>query len=146
MAHIRKTIREHIGTALTGLSTTGGSVYQSRVFPINASKLPALLVFTKDEEIIETSLKKPRSQHRQLQVIIEAHIKGTADIDDTIDTISEEVEEAMVSDVTRGGHAKDTRLQSTEIEFEEATSKVGLCRFTYVIDYVTVENAVQTGV
>jgi len=83
---------------------------------------------------------------RQLQVIIEAHIKGTSNIDDTIDTIAEEVEEAMVTDVSRGGHAKDTRLVSTEIEFEEATSKVGLAIFTYVIEYATVENAVQTGV
>ena len=146
MAHIRKTIRENIGTALTGLSTTGTSVFESRTFPINFSALPALLIYTKDEEVVEFSLKTPRTQFRQLQVIIEAHIKGTSNIDDTIDTIAEEVEEAMVTDVTRGGHAKDTRLVSTEIEFEEATSKVGLAIFTYVIEYATVENAVQTGV
>ena len=146
MAHIRKSIRENIGTALTGLSTTGSSVFESRTFPLNFSHLPALLVYTKDEEISEYSLRNPRTQFRQLQVVIEAHIKGTSNIDDTIDTIAEEVEDAMVSDITRGGHAKDTRLQSTEIEFEEATSKVGLGRFTYVIDYATVENAVQTGV
>ncbi len=146
MAHIRKTIRENIGTALTGLSTTGSSVFESRTFPINFSALPALLIYTKDEEVIEFSLKTPRTQFRQLQVIIEAHIKGTSNIDDTIDTIAEEVEEAMVTDVSRGGHAKDTRLVSTEIEFEEATSKVGLAIFTYVIEYATVENAVQTGV
>ena len=146
MAHIRKTIRENIGTALTGLSTTGTSVFESRTFPLNFSALPALLIYTKDEEVIEFSLKTPRTQFRQLQVIIEAHIKGTSNIDDTIDTIAEEVEEAMVTDVSRGGHAKDTRLVSTEIEFEEATSKVGLAIFTYVIEYATVENAVQTGV
>ena len=131
---------------MTGLSTTGTSVFESRTFPINFSALPALLIYTKDEEVIEFSLKTPRTQFRQLQVIIEAHIKGTSNIDDTIDTIAEEVEEAMVTDVTRGGHAKDTRLVSTEIEFEEATSKVGLAIFTYVIEYATVENAVQTGV
>ena len=146
MAHIRKTIRENIGTALTGLSTTGTSVFESRTFPLNFSALPALLIYTKDEEVIEFSLKTPRTQFRQLQVVIEAHIKGTSNIDDTIDTIAEEVEEAMVTDVSRGGHAKDTRLVSTEIEFEEATSKVGLAIFTYVIEYATVENAVQTGV
>jgi len=146
MAHIRKTIRENIGTALTGLTTTGSSVFESRVFPLSFSNLPALLVYTLDDTITEMSLKSPRTQYRSMQVMIEGHVKGTANIDDLIDTISEEVEEAMVSDVTRGGNAKDTRLLSTEIEFEEATSKVGLVRFTYVIDYVTVENAVQTGV
>ena len=51
----------------------------------------------------------------------------------------------METDRTRGVNAKDTKLQTTEIEFEEATQKVGLVRFTYIVDYVTVENAVQTG-
>ena len=64
MAHIRKTIRENIGTALTGLSTTGTSVFESRTFPLNFSALPALLIYTKDEEVIEFSLKTPRTQLR----------------------------------------------------------------------------------
>lgn len=146
MAHVRKAIRENIVTTLTGLSTTGSSVYETRVFQINYAKLPALMVYTQDETIVEhTITSSSRTQHRQLTCIIEGHIKGSANIDDTIDTISEEVEEAMATDRTRGGNAKDTKLQSTEVEFEEATQKVGLVRFTYIVDYVTVENAVQTG-
>ena len=46
MAHIRKTIRENIVTTLTGLATTGSSVYETRIFPINYAKLPALMVYT----------------------------------------------------------------------------------------------------
>lgn len=146
MAHIRKTIRENIVTTLTGLATTGSSVYETRIFPINYAKLPALMVYTQDDNVVEyTITSSSRTQHRQLTCVIEGHIKATANIDDTIDTISEEVEEAMATDRTRGGNAKDTKLQTTEIEFEEATQKVGLVRFTYIVDYVTVENAVQTG-
>ena len=52
----------------------------------------------------------------------------------------------MVSDVTRGGNAKDTKLVSTEIEFDTASQKTGLMRLTYLINYNTVENAVQAGV
>ena len=62
------------------------------------------------------------------------------------ETESEEVEEAMVSDVTRGGLAKDTKLVATEIEFDTASQKTGLMRLTYLIHYNTIENAVQTGV
>ena len=146
MAQIRKTIRENIVTTLTGLSTTGSSVYETRIFPINYAKLPALMVYTQDDNVVEyTITSSSRTQHRQLTCIIEGHIKATANIDDTIDTISEEIEEAMATDRTRGGNAKDTKLQTTEIEFEEATQKVGLVRFTYIVDYVTLENAVQTG-
>ena len=90
--------------------------------------------------------RNTRTQQRALNLIIEAHCRGTANIDDTLDTIAEEVEEAMVSDVTRGGNAKDTKLVSTEIEFDTASQKTGLMRLTYLINYNTIENAVQTGV
>ena len=49
MAHVRKQIRDAIKTALTGLATTGANCYQSRVFPFESTKLPALLIYTKSE-------------------------------------------------------------------------------------------------
>ena len=147
MAHIRKTIREHVVTTVTSLSTTGSNVYETRYFPLQTGNLPALIVYTLDESIEDYTLgRNTRTQQRSLNLIIEAHCRGTANIDDTLDTIAEEVEEAMVADVTRGGNAKDTKLVSTEIEFDTASQKTGLMRLTYLIHYNTVENAVQAGV
>ena len=147
MAHIRKTIREHVVTTVTSLSTTGSNVYETRYFPLQTGNLPALIVYTLDESIEDYTLgRNTRTQQRALNLIIEAHCRGTANIDDTLDTIAEEVEEAMVTDVTRGGNAKDTKLVSTEIEFDTASQKTGLMRLTYLIHYNTVENAVQAGV
>ena len=147
MAHIRKTIREHVVTTVTSLSTTGSNVYETRYFPLQTGNLPALIVYTLDESIEDYTLgRNTRTQQRSLNLIIEAHCRGTANIDDTLDKIAEEVEEAMVTDVTRGGNAKDTKLVSTEIEFDTASQKTGLMRLTYLINYNTVENAVQAGV
>ena len=147
MAHVRKAIREHVVTTVTSLSTTGSNVYETRYFPLQTGNLPALIVYTLDESIEDYTLgKNTRTQQRLLNLIIEAHCRGTANIDDTLDTIAEEVEEAMVTDVTRGGNAKDTKLVSTEIEFDTASQKTGLMRLTYLINYNTVENAVQAGV
>ena len=47
--HIRQQIREYFGTTLTGLTTTGSNVYESRVYPIENAKLPALVIYTKSE-------------------------------------------------------------------------------------------------
>ena len=47
--HLRQQIRERIGTTLTGLSTTGSNVYQSRVYQLEDSNLPALLIYTKSD-------------------------------------------------------------------------------------------------
>ena len=147
MAHVRKAIREHVVTTVTSLSTTGSNVYETRYFPLQTGNLPALIVYTLDESIEDYTLgKNTRTQQRSLNLIIEAHCRGTANIDDTLDTIAEEVEEAMVTDITRGGNAKDTKLVSTEIEFDTASQKTGLMRLTYLINYNTIENAVQTGV
>jgi len=147
MAHIRKTIREHVVTTITGLSTTGSNVYETRYFPLQTGNLPALIVYTLDESVEDYTLgQNTRTQFRALNLIIEAHCRGTANIDDTLDTIAEEVEEAMVTDISRGGNAKDTKLVSTEVEFETASQKTGLMRLTYLISYNTIENAVQTGV
>ena len=147
MAHIRKTIREHVVTTITSLSTTGSNVYETRYFPLQTGNLPALIVYTLDETVEDYTLgQNTRTQLRSLNLIIEAHCRGTANIDDTLDTIAEEVEEAMVTDITRGGNAKDTKLVSTEVDFDTASQKTGLMRLTYLISYNTVENAVQAGV
>jgi hypothetical protein len=147
MAHIRKAIREHVVTTVTSLSTTGSNVYETRYFPLQTGNLPALIVYTLDETIEDYTIgQNTRTQFRALNLIIEAHCRGTANIDDTLDTIAEEVEEAMVTDISRGGNAKDTKLVSTEVEFETASQKTGLMRLTYLISYNTIENAVQTGV
>ncbi len=147
MAHIRKTIREHVVTTITSLSTTGSNVYETRYFPLQTGNLPALIVYTLDETVEDYTIgQNTRTQLRSLNLIIEAHCRGTANIDDTLDTIAEEVEEAMVTDITRGGNAKDTKLVSTEVDFDTASQKTGLMRLTYLISYNTVENAVQAGV
>ena len=147
MAHIRKSIREHVVTTVTSLSTTGSNVYETRYFPLQTGNLPALIVYTLDETIEDYTIgQNTRTQLRSLNLIIEAHCRGTANIDDTLDTIAEEVEEAMVTDISRGGNAKDTKLVSTEVDFDTASQKTGLMRLTYLISYNTVENAVQTGV
>ena len=53
--HLRQQIRERIGTTLTGLSTTGSNVFQSRVYPLEDTNLPALVIYTKSEESIPVS-------------------------------------------------------------------------------------------
>ena len=147
MAHIRKTIRENIVTTITGLSTTGSNVYETRYFPLETGNLPALIVYSNEESVENYTLGAgSRSMERTLNVTIEAHCRGTSNIDDTLDTIEEEVEEAMCTDVSRGGNANDTKLQLTEYEFDAGSQKTGMARFTYAISYATKENAVQTGI
>ena len=98
--HVRQQIRERIGTTLTGLTTTGSNVFQSRVYPLEDSNLPALLIYTKVEESMPIDIGAARTMERNLTVNIEGYVKANSNFDDTIDTICKEVETAMASDVT----------------------------------------------
>lgn len=147
MAHARQSIRDNIVTTLTGLSTTGSNVYKNRVYPIAEAKLPGILVYTQTEEIEPATITPPRTQMRTLTVAVEAFVKGVSNYDDTLDTICEEVEEALAVDLTRGGNAKDTRIVSFESEFSgEGDQPVAVGRLSIEVIYATLENAVDTSV
>ena len=40
--HIRQQLRERAGTVLTGLTTTGSNVFETRIYPLENTNLPAL--------------------------------------------------------------------------------------------------------
>ena len=145
MAHVRKQIRDNIVTTITGLATTGSNVYRTRVYPLADAKLPGLAVFTDSEEIEPSTITPPRTQMRTLTVRIEAFVKGVSNFDDQLDTISEEVEEALAAVITRGGLAQDTRNIGFEADFSgEGDQPVGVGRISVSVDYVTIENDVGT--
>jgi len=96
LAHLRKQIRDNVVTALTGLSTTGSRVYASRVYPMAAAKLPGLCVYAKSEEVETTTTTRPRTQLRTLTLSVEGFAVATSGLDNTLDAISLEVEEALV--------------------------------------------------
>ena len=145
--HIRQQIREYFGTTLTGLSTTGANVYESRVYPIENTKLPALVIYTKSETSEPIVIGTDRVMSRELSVVVEGYAKATTNFDDTIDTISKEVEAAIAADRTLDGLAKDTYLESTEIEFNaEGEKPLGYVSLTFLTNYYVKENAPDVAV
>ena len=147
MAHVRKSIRDNVTTTLTGLATTGSNVYQTRFYPLAEAKLAGLCIYTNSEDVEYTTLSLPRTQMRSLEVMVEAYVKGTTNIDDTLDTIGVEISEALAADVTRGGYAKDTKVTRFEATYAgEGDQPVGVGSFTVEVLYATLENDIETAV
>ena len=145
--HIRQQIREKFGTTLTGLITTGSNVYESRVYPLENGSLPALIIYTKSETSEPIVIGTQRLMSRDLLVVVEGYAKATSNFDDTIDTISKEVEAAIAADRTLDGLAKDTYLESTEIEFNaEGEKPLGYVSLTFLTNYYVKENAPDVAV
>ena len=144
MAHVRKLIRDNIETTLTGLTTTGSNVYQTRVYPIAEDRLPGLAIYTNSEETEYGTITPPRTQVRTLSVSVEIYAKAVTGYDDTVDTSCVEIEEALATDVTRGGNAKDTRVVGFESDQSgEADQPVARATVSVEVDYVTLENDVE---
>ena len=147
MAHVRKQIRDNVITTVTGLTTTSTRVYRSRVYPIASGKLPGLCVYTRSETVESGTMTRPRIKMRNLDVVIEGYALANSNLDDSLDQISLEVEEAMVADVTRGGKAKDIELIEVEIEqVGEGETQAGVVRMTFSVQYSTIENDAEVAV
>lgn len=138
MSHVRQQIREYVEGQLTGLTTTGSNVFASRVYPMVASKLPGLLVYTSSETSSETAFSKARHQTRVLSLVVEGFVKAKSNYDDDLDTISEEVEAALLDDPLFGGLSVNVELQSTDVDLSgDADQPVGTVRLTFAVTYRT---------
>ena len=140
--HIRQQIRERIATNVTGLTTTGSRVYQSRVYPMASANMPGLLVYSTSEDSEIDAMGATGVLNRVLNISIEGYVKTITEFDDKIDDICKEVETAMAGDQKINGLAKNSFLQSTEIEFSgDGDQPIGVVTLNYVVQYRTATNA-----
>ena len=147
MAHIRKSLRDNVTTTLTGLTTTGSNVYQTRVYPLAEDKLPGIAIYTRTEDTEYQTIDVPRIQERTLRVAIEIYVKALVNYDDVLDKIAEEVETALSADVTRGNFAKDTRVVSFDSQFSgDGDQPIAYATMEVEIDYFTRENNVGAAI
>ena len=140
--HIRQQIRERIATNVTGLTTTGSRVYQSRAYPMASANMPGLLVYSTSEDSEIDAMGATGVLNRVLNISIEGYVKTITEFDDKIDDICKEVETAMAGDQKVNGLAKNSFLQSTEIEFSgDGDQPIGVVTLNYVVQYRTATNA-----
>ena len=145
--HIRQQIRERAGTVLTGLTTTGSNVFETRIYPLENTNLPALVIYTKNETSEPIVISTNRLISRELELIVEVYVKQTSNFDDQVDKICKEVEVAISADTTLNGLAKDCFLQSTEIEYNtEGEQPLSYAVLTFLTNYYVQETAPDVAV
>ena len=92
-------------------------------------------------------MESPRAMKRLLNVIVQGVVGTATNPDDTLDTISKEVEVAIAGDVTINSLAKNSFLSSTEIEFNsEGAKPIGIVRLNYVVEYRNLDNAPESAI
>jgi hypothetical protein len=84
-----------VTTTLTGLTTTGSNVFESRIYPNELAKLPLLNVYSNTETSELSSIGKIE---RNLEIMVEGFAKATANIDEALDVIAKEAEAASATE------------------------------------------------
>ena len=146
--HLRRQIRERVATSmLSGLSTTGTNVFQSHVYPIETTDLPALCVYTQEEEVEVGAMGDPRTCHSTLTLMVDGYAQSSSGLDDVLDQIGKEVQIGMASDIDINNLVVDSYLTSVDISYSgEGTSPIGLIRHNYSVLYRYAENAPDSAI
>ena len=144
MAHVRTQIRDALVALLTGLATTGSRVHSARVNAV--PETPALSVFVDEEEIELAVVTDPLQLSRAVNVRVECHSALIDGLDDKLDQMALEVEQAVAADPTLTGWLTDV-LRPTGIEVDRTPrgeTPIGKLTITFAASYETTNTAPDT--
>jgi len=148
VAHVKQQIREYIVTKLTGLTTCGANVYDSRVYPYDVT--PCMSVYGGEDHILEPETLGQR-QRREFMVIVEARVKpeeGGSSVEDQLDDICKEVEAQIATYRKLGGLAEVAEYAgATRPELLDGVERpVGLIEITFRVVYRIIATAPDTAI
>lgn len=141
-AAIRQALVDRLKTKVDDVFLTDAEdrIYGSRAKPLFDQFLPAIIVYTRSENILEERFVSDGygASKRDLEVAIEAVVLGNEQVDDILDNIAKQIEDALDGFEMETRKADVLKLKSTEIDVSIEGSKIyGAVRITYGITYYT---------
>ena len=140
MNHPRSIIKNSIINQLNGKTDAEDRVYGNRAKHLFDQFLPAILVYAKDENILEERFETDGfgPLKRELEIAIEAVILGGDDFDQKLDNLASQIENALDGFEISTRKSDILKLKSTEIDSSIEGSKIyGAVRLTYSVTYLT---------
>lgn len=101
--HVRRQLRDAVAAAVTGLATSGARVYTESARIMQDQHLPGLKIYTGDEAGEDETIHSPSVRARTVELVVECVAKAESGMDDTLDQMALEVEQALASGVTVDG-------------------------------------------
>lgn len=132
MPHLRTQVRHALRDQLIGLPTTGSNVHVNRTARLSERQLPALVITAGLESASTEGLDG--FIRREMEVQVDGYASADLDdLDDLLDQMALEVEQAMSAADLLGGLIKsEPELQRTEIGIDESGDKpIGRVRMIF---------------
>lgn len=143
MKHPRTLIREAVAARLIdALPKVDARITPQRISihrstPLFAGKLPAILIYTRDERIEEQPTADPGLRYRKLELSVEIIASGDAAAEEA-DVLAQAVEAILDADETLGLLVEGTRLTRTEVDQGgEGDTPVLAARLSFEVSYWT---------
>lgn len=136
MTHVRQQIRD---AAASALAPVGPTVYTMRRYALDDSALPAICVYTTDEQSRPATLSA-KTLRRMLSLVVEVvALDASSSIHDTLDGYCAEIE-AILGSGAGITAIKDCTLASTETSIDTSGTKpVGVATLTFEVLYNTTD-------
>ena len=143
MKHPRTLIREAVAALLSANlpkvdpRITPARISIHRSTPLFAGKLPAILIYTRDERIEEQPNADPGLRYRKLELSVEIIASGDAAAEEA-DVLAQAVEAILDADETLGLLVEGARLTRTEVDQGgEGDTPVLAARLSFEVSYWT---------
>jgi len=136
--HPRQIIREKVAALLRGRTAAGARVWPSRSDPWRSHHVPAIGVYTVEDESPMANVS-PRRYDRTVTVLVECHADIEGDrLDDVLDSLAKQVEDILFADPTWGGVVDDSALMRTSVGYDSnGEVERGVALLVWEADYTT---------
>jgi hypothetical protein len=153
MPHARTQVRDAVIAAVTGLATTGASVFAGRTRNLGTRHPPALLVYARETRTVADTQRgvAVRKLAHTLRLFVEGRVSRSAananedvarKLEDQLDQVELEVGAAIGADATLGGKVKDILLIGSTLSAQApGESHEGEVRMEFEVQYRTAEDA-----
>ncbi len=139
--HQRTAIRYAVVERLSGATSAETRVYATRDVPFRKGDLPAIAVYTLQEDVDGDSVNTaPRELTRRMALVIEGLVAPAPgqNVDDALDDLALEIETVMHADPYLGDAAADCVLDESSMEVLEVGDRLmGQIVLTYAVTYQT---------
>lgn len=147
--HVRQQIRDAAATLISGMTTTGTNVFETRRKAYTSGQLPAWSVESGNETIDGEGAALAGNQRRDFELIFYGLVReldgGLAQ--DKLDTMCKELEAQIETGRTFGGLAKDSTLMTTEPEVDDTADQVyGGVEVVYLVTYWTARGVADVAI
>lgn len=137
--HIRQQVRNYISAKIREVPELANSTFESRIYELTRKDLPAALVFS-ETEMNEPATKqnKPGIQKRLIETAVYVFATADNEIENSLDNLSEKVENKIFEDQTLGGLAVQTVLDNTNLLIGgDPEAPVGASRMSFITTVLT---------